>query len=249
LPEISSIIILFFVGAVSGFMNVVAGGGSTLTLPALIFLGLNSSLANGTNRIAIVAQNISAVYSFHLEEYKNYKLSLKLSLWTLPGAVAGAIVAVDISDELFQTILAIIMIGVVISMVIPNQKKNYLLEENKKVSWVVHALMLFVGFYTGFIQAGIGFIIMAILFYLMKMNLIIVNMHKVFIVFISTVPALIVFILTDNVDWVLGLILAAGNAAGAWWAAKLSVKKGEKFIKLFLICAILVMSMKLLDVF
>jgi uncharacterized membrane protein YfcA len=242
-------ILLFGVGAVSGFMNVVAGGGSTLTLPALIFLGLTSSAANGTNRIAILAQNISAIYSFHLDKYSNYKLSLKLSLFTLPGAIAGAVIAVNIDDDLFQTILGIIMIGVVISMLIPNPKANNLFTGSEKISWLVYVIMGFIGFYIGFIQAGVGFIIMAVLFYLMKMNLITVNMHKVFIVFIAVIPSLIVFVITNNVNWLLGIILAAGNASGAWWAAKLSIKKGEKFIRIFLMVTILIMALKLFKVF
>ena len=83
----------------------------------------------------------------------------------------------------------------------------------------------------------------------MKLDLIRVNMHKVFVVFIFTLPALLVFILTDNVNWFYGLTLSAGNAFGGWWGAKLSVKKGEKLIKLVLIVSILIMALKLLNVY
>ncbi len=65
------IILLFTVGIIAGFMNVMAGGGSTLTLPTLIFLGLDSALANGTNRVAIIIQNIFAVYSFKGKNTRN----------------------------------------------------------------------------------------------------------------------------------------------------------------------------------
>jgi hypothetical protein len=109
--------------------------------------------------------------------------------------------------------------------------------------------LLGIGFYGGFIQVGIGFIIMAALKYLMKLNLVLVNMHKVFIVLIYTIPALIVFIATENVNWFLGLSLAAGNAIGGWWGAKMSVKRGEEFIKGILIVAILIMALKLLKVY
>ena len=105
-----SVIILFFVGIIAGFLNVTAGGGSTLTLPALIFLGLDSSMANGTNRIAILIQNISAVYSFKKEKYQQIKTSLILSLFTLPGAIAGAILVVMFDYKLFKKILEIIII-------------------------------------------------------------------------------------------------------------------------------------------
>ena len=248
MPYYLSILILFGVGLIAGFMNVTAGGGSTLTLPSLIFLGLDSATANGTNRIAILLQNISAVYSFKQENYKQFDISLKLSLLTLPGSILGALLAIKIGDELFQKILAVIMIGIIITMIIPT-KKN--VEENKKnkISWQTYTAMIFVGFYGGFIQVGVGFILMAALKYLMKLNLVYINMHKVFIVLVYTVPALLIFIISKNINWVLGLGLAAGNIIGGWWGAKLSVKKGEKFIRMFLMAAIFVIALKLFGVF
>ncbi|MDH3267612.1 MAG: sulfite exporter TauE/SafE family protein [Ignavibacteria bacterium] len=242
-----SVIILFFVGIIAGFLNVTAGGGSTLTLPTLIFLGLESSVANGTNRVAILVQNISAVYSFKKEKYQDLKASFILSLFTLPGAIAGALLAVKLDDEFFQKILGIIMIGVILSMFIPQKQTNS--KGNSKLSFSIAVSMFGIGFYGGFIQVGVGFLIMASLKYLMRLNLVLVNMHKVFIVLIYTIPALIIFIVTDNVNWFLGLSLAAGNALGGWWGAKMSVKKGEGFIKGVLIIAILIMALKLLNIF
>jgi hypothetical protein len=244
-PE--SVIILFFVGIIAGFLNVTAGGGSTLTLPVLIFLGLDSSMANGTNRIAILIQNISAVYSFKKEKYQQIKASLILSLYTLPGAIAGSLLAVNLDDELFEKILGIIMIGIILSMFLPQKKSNTTV--NSGLSIVTAVSMIGIGFYGGFIQVGVGFLIMASLKYLMKLNLILVNMHKVFIVLVYTIPALIIFIITNNVNWFLGISLAAGNAIGGWWGAKISVKKGEKFIKIVLVAAILIMALKLLNIF
>ncbi len=249
MPEIYSILILFGVGLLAGFINVNAGGGSTLTLPALIFLGLDAALANGTNRVAIFIQNIFAVYSFKKEKYQQFNLSLKLSLFTLPGAIAGALLAVNIGNALFQKILGIVMIGIIVSMIIPRKKILIDNTENKKLTWVVAISMIFIGFYGGFIQVGVGFIVMASMNYLLKFDLIHVNMHKVFIILVYTVPALLIFVLTGDVNWTFGLSLAAGNAIGGWWAVKASIKKGDKLIKTVLIAAILIMSLKLLSVF
>ena len=248
MSDLTSALILFAVGIVSGFMNVVAGGGSSLTLPTLIFLGLDSTVANGTNRIAVIMQNVSAIYAFKREKYSQFKLSWKLSLITLPGTIAGAFFALSIGDELFEKILGIIMIGVIISMIIPNPKIRSN-ENSDKIPWTVHLSMFGIGFYGGFIQVGIGFMIMAALQYLMKLNLIIVNMHKVFIVLVLTIPAFVIFLISGNINWQLGVSLAAGNAFGAWWAAKLSIRKGESFIKTALIVTVFIMALKLLDVF
>ena len=249
MEELVKLLLLFFVGSVDGFINVMAGGGSTITLPTLIFLGLDGALANGTNRVAILIQNISGILSFRQEKYHKFKTSLKLAAFTLPGAIAGSIIAANIGDKLFQEILAYVLIGIIISMLLPrpNQKKIEDNQYNQK-GWLIYPAMVAIGFYGGFIQAGVGFLLMASLYHLMRLDLVHVNMHKIFIVCIYTIPALLIFFLTHNVDFKFGLILAGGNALGAWWAAKFSVKRGERVIRIILMVAILIMSLKLLDI-
>ncbi len=249
MSDINALLILFGVGIAAGFINVTAGGGSTLTLPTLIFLGLDSAIANGTNRVAIFVQNISAIYSFKKEKYSQFNLSWKLSLYTLPGSIAGALLAVHINDALFQKILGIVMIGIIITMIVPNKKIDLNNSADKKITWIIAVSMFLTGFYGGFIQVGVGFIIMAALKYLLKFDLVHVNMHKVFIVLIYTIPALFIFVITGNVNWFMGVSLATGNALGGYWAAKASVRRGEGLIKTVLIVAILIMSLKLLSVF
>ena len=248
MPDIAGIIILFVVGVIAAFINVNAGGGSSLTLPVLIFLGLDPSVANGTNRVAILFQNVSAVYAFKKEKFYELKNSLILSALTLPGAIIGAVTAVSISDELFEKILGVIMMFIIVTMLLP-KKKTEKTQSDFTIDWKIVVAMIVVGFYGAFLQVGVGFLLMASFQYLMKLDLIRVNMHKVFVVFVFTLPALLVFILTDNVNWFYGLTLSAGNAFGGWWGAKLSVQKGEKLIKFVLIVAILIMALKLLNIF
>jgi uncharacterized protein len=249
LSEITSIILLFIIAFISGFINVGAGGGSSLTLPMLIFLGLDSALANGTNRVGILMQNIAAIYSFKRSKFSQFKLSLKLSLLTLPGAITGAFLAVKLNDALFQKILGIVMIGIIISMFLPKPKNTQDGDGSQKINLSVYLSMFGIGFYGGFIQVGVGFMIMASLQHLMKLNLVYVNMHKVFIVLVFTLPALLIFAFTGNVNWYWGIVLGLGTALGGWWSAKLSVKKGEKLIKAVLVVAILIMALKLLNIF
>jgi uncharacterized protein len=249
MPDILSALLLFAAGSIAGFMNVIAGGGSSITLPVLIFMGLDSSVANGTNRIGVLLQNVSAVYAFKREKYFELKTGWKLSAATLPGAVAGAIIASNLSDEIFNKVLGIIMIGIIITMIIPKNKNKYPDAETAHIPTAAYFSMFFIGFYGGFIQVGIGFLLMAALQGILKINLIRVNMHKVLIVLINTMPALLVFIITDNIHWVYGLVLASGNALGGWISAKVQIKKGEGFIKIILIAAILIMAVKLLGIF
>jgi len=249
MPEYFQLFLLFFFGVLAGFINVNAGGGSTLTLPMLIFLGLDGAVANGTNRIAILFQNISAIFSFKNQNHSQFKLSFKLALFTLPGAIIGAYSATTISNQMFEKILAIIMIGVIVTMLLPKKSITAVTNLTRKQNFYVYLAMFGVGFYGGFIQVGVGFLLMASLHYLMKQSLVYVNMHKVFIVLIYTIPALLIFIYSGNVDWGYGLTLAGGNMLGAWWGAKFSIKGGEKFIKIILIIAVSLMSLKLFGLF
>jgi len=243
------ILLLFGAGTIAGFINVMAGGGSTITLPVLIFLGLDSSVANGTNRIGLLSQNIFGILSFKKGNVSQLKLSVKLSLFTLPGAIMGAIYATKIDDALFEKILGIIMIAIVVFMLIPNSK-GYIEEKiYTKLPWAIFPAMFALGFYGGFIQVGVGFLFMLSLHRILKLSLLYVNLHKVFIVMVYTLPVLIVFVLTSNVNWYYGISLAAGTSVGAWWSAKIAVKKGEKVIKGVLIVAIIIMSVKLLGGF
>ncbi len=249
MTEYFQLFLLFFFGVLAGFINVNAGGGSTLTLPMLIFLGLDGAVANGTNRIAILFQNISAIFSFKNQNHSQFKLSFKLALFTLPGAIIGAYSATTISNQMFEKILAIIMIGVIVTMLLPKKSITAVTNLTRKQNFYVYLAMFGVGFYGGFIQVGVGFLLMASLHYLMKQSLVYVNMHKVFIVLIYTIPALLIFIYSGNVDWGYGLTLACGNMLGAWWGAKFSIKGGEKFIKIILIIAVSLMSLKLFGLF
>ena len=113
----------------------------------------------------------------------------------------------------------------------------------------MYPVMFIIGFYGGFIQVGVGFLFMAALYYLLEANLVYVNMHKVFIIFLFTLPALGIFIWTGNVDWRYGISLATGNAFGGWWGAHAAIKGGEKAIRHALAITIFLMSLKLLNLF
>ncbi len=246
MPEIAQLAILFGVGCFAGAINVMAGGGSTLTLPALIFLGLDAGTANGTNRVAILVQNIFATASFRSEGVTELKRSLLFAVWALPGASVGAFAAVQVADVWFERILGVVMIGVVVSMLIPRPVASAA-GSARSAPWLY--LTLFgIGFYGGFIQMGVGFLFMAAFFHIMHMDLVRTTVHKVTVILLYTVPTLLIFAWTGHVDWLLGLGLAAGNATGGWIAARIAVRRGDRAIRAVLIVAILVMAARLLGV-
>lgn len=238
-------VLVFGSGLVAGFVNVLAGGGSLLTLPILIFLGLPPALANGTNRVGVLAQNIAAVWDFRRQGVSDLRTGLRLSLATLPGAVLGAFVSIRVPDAWFKAILAAVLVLSVVAILIPPKRRTDGPSELGRVSWVTYAAFFGIGWYGGFLQAGVGFLLMAILYQLMHIDLVRVNMYKVLVVAIFTVPALLVFVWTRNVDWTAGLILGAGNATGALVGTRMSVRGGERPIRIVLALALVAMAAKL----
>ncbi|MBO8155476.1 MAG: sulfite exporter TauE/SafE family protein [Bacillaceae bacterium] len=245
--SITTLLIILGVGIAAGFINILAGGGSLLTLPMLIFLGLPSALSNGTNRIAIMAQNITAILSFRQSGIFHWKLGLMLAVPAIIGSILGSKVAIDLSDEMFNRILSIVMIVVLFVLIFrPHKKFQYQNEHFNPWQKVLLAIVfLLVGFYGGFIQAGVGFLIIAALSLFTQLNLVHINSLKVFIVGLYMISSLIVFIINDQVHWLYGITLAVGTSTGGYLASKFAVKQGEKWVRMILVVVVVAMSIRL----
>jgi len=228
----------------SGFLNVIAGGGSLLALPVLIFMGLPGSVANGTNRVAIVAQNASAITGFTRKGYADFRTMITLALCAVPGAAIGAHFGARISGGLFTKILGVLLILLIILM---SRKSTHSAEEKKPVRLALgHFLMIGVGFYGGFIQAGVGFFLMAVLYRVVGLDLVRVNAYKVFIVGLYTLVALAIFASKGQVLWLTGAVLAIGTSIGGWIGVHYTIKRGESLIRLALNAVLIAMAVKLL---
>ena len=244
---IVEIIVLISIGFVAGAINTLAGGGSLLTLPILIFLGLPPNIANGTNRIAILFQNIFTTAGFKSKGVVTFPFSIYVGISALLGSLIGAQIAVDIKGETFNKILAIIMVIVVAYMILQSRSKqqNSIEKLEGKHLWFSIFLFFFVGIYGGFIQAGVGFIMLLILSSVNNLSLVKSNAIKVTVVLIYTISAVAIFAYNDKIDWKVGLTLAIGNSVGGWIASRWSVKKGDGLIRKFLIVMIVIMAIKL----
>ena len=240
-------VLILGAGVAAGFINVLAGGGSLITMPVLIFLGLPAATANGTNRIAILSQNIFAVSNFKKKGYFYWKTGLLLAIPAVIGSIIGSSIAVDISGELFEKILSIVMLAVLGLILFSNIKKKANMMKNEKPQNIPYLIIgfFFVGLYGGFIQGGVGFIIIAVLSIIGQITLLKTNTIKVLIIGIYMIPSLIIFYINGNLNFVYGLLLAVGNSAGAWMGSNFAVNKGDKWIRIILAVAIVAMSVKL----
>lgn len=244
---ISQYLLLFVVGLSTGIINTLAGGGSLFTLPVLIFMGLPPHVANGTNRIAIVLQSFVGTAGYHSKGVSTFPFNVYLGIAAFFGSLLGAQIAVDIEGAVFNRILSIIMLVVVALIVFKPKAKEINLPERLSGRHLFFALVgfFFIGIYGGFINAGIGFIIILFLNNVNRLSLIKTNATKVALVFIYSIGALALFAWNDAVDWLLGSILALGSAFGAWWSSRWSVNKGEDVIKIAMVVMVSAMSIKL----
>ena len=244
------ICIILGAGLLAGFVNTMAGGGSFITLPALELAGLPISVANGTNRVAIEVGAILSVLGFRRKGVSQFKLSLHFALPALVGAVLGAYVVVDVPKQVFHRILAVAML-MMLAILVLNPKKwlqNRQVDLTPRRRVLSYLAFIAVGFYGGAIQAGVGFLLIATLVLAAGQDLVRVNSHKVFIVGVYTLFALALFALKGQVNWVLGLVLAAGNGAGGWLASQLAVEKGEKLVRVVLGVMLAVMAARYLGI-
>jgi hypothetical protein len=239
---------LVAVGMIAGFVNVMAGGGSLLTVPVMVFMGLPGPSANGTNRIAILAQNLTAITTFARSGFKDFRLSLSLAACAVPGAIGGAFLGVELEGVWFNRALAVIMVGVMVLMRLDRGAAAHAESDppSARRLFAGHVLMVGVGFWGGFIQLGVGFIIMPVLNRVMGFDLVRTNMHKVFIVAVYTVVALFVYSSQVTLLWTVGLALAIGNSAGGYLGARFTISKGERLVRLILNVVLVAFVIKLL---
>jgi hypothetical protein len=227
------------VGFVAGFVNTLAGSGSLITLPILILLGLPANVANGTNRVGILVQNVVAVATFRRRGALNIAESPRLVVPAVFGAVVGAALAVDLDEALLNRTIGILMI--VMLAIILLRPKRWLAAHADGSSihygWQI-PIYFGIGLYCGFIQAGAGVFLIAGLVLASGYDLVRGNAMKNLIVLIVTIAALAVFVVNDQVRWGLGLLLASGNAAGAWVGANMAVSRGAGFVRWVLIVII-----------
>jgi uncharacterized membrane protein YfcA len=247
LPLPAQLAILFAIGALAGFVNILAGGGSLLVLPVLIFLGLPTAMANGTNRVAILIQGLAAVAGFHQLKVFPWRISLLAAIPAVLGAVLGANLAIAVPDELFKQILAGVMIAVLILILVDPARR---LRETRKPMTPARRLFFAMGFFGvgifgGFIQAGVGFLIISLML-LAGFDLVVTNAVKVLVTTIFTIAALIVFMVHGEVNYLLGVVLGIGSAVGGWLVIRFAVKKGHAWICGFVIVMVIIFSAKLL---
>ena len=234
--------IIVIAGFCTGFINTLAGSGSVLALIALNLAGLPINIANATNRVGILLQNSVATLGFKKQGKLNFRHGIKLAIPVACGAIIGTLLACYIAPGDLRIVIGIIMVVILISL-FTNQKrwvqgKVAETDKNKKMKlW--HIVVYFgIGIYGGFVQVGIGVFLLTGLVMMSGLDLVKGNAIKVLIIFFMTIFALAIFAFEGQIRWDVGLIMACGNMAGAWVAAKEASKRGAGFVRWLMICIV-----------
>lgn len=226
-------IVLIVTGIISGFVNTIAGGGSLITLPALMLMNMESNIANATNRISILLAAMVSIKGYDKHGHMPREKIRGLIIPTLIGGLLGALLASYTPKHILKYILFITMISVTIWMIA--KPKGLLIPEgtipftfkDKPIGWFY---LLLTGFYGGFVQAGVGIILILVLSGVMQYDILKSNAIKVAATFCFTLVALAVFIIRGQVDWIPGLVLASGSMLGAYLSIKFAISVNKKVL-------------------
>ena len=240
-------LLLIPAGFVAGIVNTIAGGGSFLTLPALMYLcGMDPKIANGTNRVAILLSSASASVTFHKHGHLDRRLAIRLATPTLLGAPLGALLAVYLPVDAFKPVFGVLFLLMALVLIIDPKRLTRTIEHSGAPSRAIIPVFFSIGIYVGFIQAGMGLLLLIAMSLLNTGDLVASNAIKNLIGFLVTLVAMTIFIIYGMVDWVPGLMMAVGNVLGGYVGAKLAIKKGNRLIFAFLVVVMVLTGVQLL---
>ncbi len=242
-PEIAFLYAtLFAAGAAAGFINTMAGGGSLLTLPALLLLGLSPHLANGTNRLAVVTQSLSGALMFHREGKLHTGAVLPIAAPTIVGALAGAVAAAIAPEELLKPVLLGTMVLMALLMLVKPNLVSAPEDGEPRSPWrhPPSLIGLFLaGVYGGFVQAGVGFVLLGVLSGLMRYDAVRANALKLVCTLFFGIAALGVFIAANQIVWIPAAVLAAGTVLGSQLGVRFAIKANPKVLRaIIFVCVV-----------
>lgn len=234
--------ILIALGILAGIINTLAGGGSNLTLPALMVMGMPADIANASNRVGIFLQSLTGALGFKKHNRLESDEILPMMIPTLLGGLAGSLTASYSPEWVLKPMLlgAMVTMSLIMvlrpAMIVPPEGTIPLKVAQSPKSWVG---LTIAGFYGGFVQAGVGFILLAAVCGVLRYDLVRGNALKLVCTMAFTVVALVVFIARDQVDWIPALILSIGFIIGAHLSVKFAIKaKPDTLKKLLLVMTI-----------
>ena len=240
---------LALAGLCAGWVNTLAGGGSLLTVPALMWYGLPADLANGTSRIAVLAQGVTATLGFWREGKLASSLLLPIAIPSVIGALFGAYAATLIPNSILTPLVVATLIVMAGSMFLKPASfappvDAQAIDPRTRPSALL--ALLIAGFYGGFLQAGVGIVLLFVFARLLNIDLIRGNGLKVAVVFLYSIVVVLIFAARARVEWVAGAALAVGQVGGAILGVRFSIRMGQDVVQKVLFVIIVLLAIALL---
>ncbi len=235
---------LFVGGAGAGFINAVAGGGSALILPILLYAGMDAHVANGTNRVAVALQSGTATWSFHRSGVRPWVDCWRDALFILMGALLGALIAVDISPETQERFFGVIFVILAVLVLIA---PGWLTPDPGAApsNPLLRAVLFFaIGLYGGAFQVGVGIPLLFGFVNLAKLDVAHANAAKVIVVLVYSLVVLTVFSSSGQVDWICGGVLGLGGILGSIIGAKAVIGRGLGLVRVVLVVSLILGSIR-----
>jgi len=232
-------VLLFIGGIAAGVINAIAGGGSTIVLPLLMLTGMDASTANGTNRIAVLFQSSSATRTFSKRGVIDPSSVRQTLLFVLPSAILGSWIASKMPTKQLGTIFGFCFLILGLTLLVPRPKQIRM--PNFARDHMGHICLIMIGFYGGFIQAGVGIPLLIALLHFQRLNFATANATKAICIVVYSTIVIFVFGSAAQVDWSKGVLLGIGGLvgghAGARWASTQTPIHLHLFLGIFLIGA------------
>ncbi len=244
--EIELIVTLLLSGVTVGFINTLAGGATVISMAIFMACGLPIIQAAGTNRIAVLMQNLVSTCLFRRQSLIDLKVALKLSVPIILGSIVGAQYTMLITDGLYSLLFFSGLVFLMTMMLLkPTAGLNTGADSIKKTSPLLWTLLFLSGIYSGCVYVGVGYFFIAIFAVGYGYDLIRANALKGFMALILTPASLAIFIYNGEVNFAYGLVHGVGNIVGAYMGSKYATKLGVGFIRKLLIVMIIVSAIDL----
>lgn len=232
---------LFLAAVFAGWVNTLAGAGSLVMIPALLFSGVDVHVANGTLRVAVIAQSLVGAVGFRrAQRLPGGPLARALPLVVAGGAL-GALAAAGMPKRVFLPIELGVMASMALALLV---RTSWLVpsaqEQPRPVALWSGLALVAVGFYGGLVQAGVGLLLIAVLCGLLRFDLVRGNALKLACTLTFNLVSVGIFAAAGQVEWRRGAVSAVGGALGAALAVRFAVRRGQEALRWVLIAAVLV---------
>lgn len=232
--SILMMLILIAVGVISGFINTLAGGGSMLTLPAMMMMGMPADVANATNRVGVLMQSVTGAKGFNDAGRLDRQAIVPVLVLSVVGALVGSVAASYLPVWLLEPVLLICMVSMALVMVLRPETvapPDGTEPVNLKASPMAGIGLFLAGVYGGFVQAGVGFILIAALAGGLRYDLVRTNALKTVCTAVFSGVALLIFAVRGQVWWIPGFVLAIGSIAGAMLSVRFAINVQQNTLK------------------